>query len=46
MKKKPMLKTNEMIEHLKSKNIKFEKISEAEAELYLKNNNNYYNLTS
>lgn len=46
MEKKPMLKTNEMIEHLKSKNIKFEKISETEAELYLKNNNNYYNLTS
>ena len=31
---------------LKLKNIKFERISEKDAENYLKNNNNYYNLTS
>ena len=43
---KPMLKISELIPHMKSKNIKFEKISENEAEEYLKNNNNYYNLAS
>ena len=43
---KPMMKISEMIPYLKKKNIKFEKISEIEAEKYLKQNNNYYNLTS
>ena len=43
---KPMLKINEMVEYLKNKNIKFEIISEKEAEEYLRNNNNYYNLTA
>ena len=43
---KPMLHINEMVDHLKLKNIKFERISEKDAENYLKNNNNYYNLTS
>ena len=43
---KPMLHINEMVDHLKLKNINFERISEKDAENYLKNNNNYYNLTS
>ena len=43
---KPMLHINEMVDHLKLKNIKFERISEKDAENYLKNNNNYYNITS
>ena len=43
---KPMLKITEMVPYLKNKNIKFELISEQEAEKYLKDNNNYYNLTS
>ena len=43
---RPMMKINELIPYLKSKNIKFEKISEDEAEKYLRYNNNYYNLTS
>ena len=43
---KPMLHINEMVDHLKLKNIKFERISEKDAENYLRNNNNYYNLTS
>lgn len=43
---RPMLKINEMVAYLKLKNIKFEKISEEKAEKYLRDNNNYYNLTS
>ena len=43
---KPMLHINEMVDYLKLKNIKFERISEKDAENYLSNNNNYYNLTS
>ena len=43
---KPMLHINEMVDYLKLKNIKFERISEKDAENYLRNNNNYYNLTS
>ena len=43
---KPMLHINEMVDHLKLKNIKFERIPEKDAENYLRNNNNYYNLTS
>lgn len=43
---KPMLKVSEMVNYLKQKNIKFDKITEEEAEIYLKDNNNYYNLTS
>ncbi|MCI7241221.1 MAG: Abi family protein [Bacilli bacterium] len=42
---KKMLKISEMVEYLKEKNIKFNIISESEAEIYLKNNNNYYNIT-
>ncbi len=37
---------SEMIGYLKKKNIKFEKISEKEAEKYLRYNNNYYNITA
>lgn len=43
---KPMLCVNEMISYLKNKNIKFNYISESDALKYLKDNNNYYNLTS
>lgn len=43
---KPMLCVNEMISYLKNKNIKFDYISESDALKYLKDNNNYYNLTS
>lgn len=41
---RPMMRIEEMIPYLKQKNIKFEKISEEEAENYLRFNNNYYNL--
>ena len=44
--KRPMMKISEMVPYLKNKNIKFEIITEAEAEKYLRDNNNYYNLTS
>ena len=43
---KYMLSIAEMINNLKSKNIKFEKMDENEAQNYLKYNNNYYNLTA
>ena len=43
---KPMMKISEMVPYLKKKNIKFELISEEKAEKYLRDNNNYYNLTS
>lgn len=43
---RPMMKISDMIPYLKEKNIKFEKMSEIEAEKYLRKNNNYYNLTS
>lgn len=43
---KPMLKIEEMVPYLKSKNIKFEIISEYNAKIYLRDNNNYYNVTS
>lgn len=43
---RPMMKISNMIEYLKKKNIKFEKISEEDAEKYLRYNNNYYNVTS
>ncbi len=39
-----MMKISEMVPHLKEKNIKFEKCPEAEAEKYLKESNNYYNV--
>lgn len=43
---RPMMKISEMVPYLKEKNIKFEKISEKDAKEYLKNNNNYYNVTA
>ena len=41
-----MMRISEMVEYLKLKNVKFERISEEEAEKYLRENNNYYNVTS
>ena len=43
---KPILKIKELVPYLKSKNIKFEIMSEKEAEEYLRKNNNYYNITA
>lgn len=43
---RPMMNISDMIPYLKNKNIKFNIINEAEAENYLRENNNYYNLTS
>ena len=41
---KPMMKINDMVNYLKQKNIKFNKMTEEEANKYLRDNNNYYNL--
>ena len=41
-----MMNISEMIPYLKRKNIKFNFISEKDAEIYLKYNNNYYNVTA
>ena len=46
IKLRPMMKISEMVSYLKTKNIKFELISEENAEKYLRDNNNYYNITS
>ena len=43
---RPMMKISDMVPYLKSKNIKFECCSEQDAKIYLKENNNYYNVTS
>lgn len=43
---RPMMKISEMIPYLKDKNIKFEFFLESEAEKYLRENNNYYNVTA
>lgn len=43
---RPMMKITEMVTYLKNKNIKFELMTEKEAEKYLRANNNYYNLTA
>ena len=43
---RPMLKISDMVTYLKNKNIKFEFCNEQDAEKYLKENNNYYNVTS
>lgn len=43
---KPMMKISNMVPYLKDKNIKFECCLEQDAETYLKENNNYYNVTS
>lgn len=44
--KKPMLNTNDQIEHLKRKGVKFEICSETDAFNYLRYNNNFFKLTS
>lgn len=41
-----MMKISEMVPYLKLKNIKFEECSEEAAEKYLRENNNYYNVTA
>jgi len=43
---RPMMKISELVPHLKEKNIKFEIVKDFEAEKYLRDNNNYYNLTA
>lgn len=44
--KKPILSVNEQIEHLKSKGVRFEIMSEEEAAYYLSRHNNYFKLTA
>ena len=41
---RPMMNISEMVPYLKEKNIKFEIVSEEDAEKYLRDNNNYYNV--
>ena len=43
---RPMMKVLEMVPYLKEKNIKFDKCSECDAEKYLRENNNYFNVTA
>ena len=43
---RPMMKITEMVSYLKMKNIKFDIFSEEKAEKYLRDNNNYYNVTA
>ena len=43
---RPMLKISEMVPYLKEKNIKFEECNEQDAEQYLRESNNYFNVTS
>lgn len=43
---KSMVKILEMVSYLKEKNIKFEEYTEADAEKYVKENNNYFNVTA
>lgn len=43
---RPMMKISDMVSYLKNKNIKFEYCSEEAAESYLRENNNYFNITS
>ena len=43
---RPMMKISELVPYLKEKNIKFEICNEYDAEKYLRENNNYYNVTS
>lgn len=44
--RRPMMKISEMVPYLKKKNIKFHIVSEESAETYLRNNNNYFNVTA
>ncbi len=46
IKDRPMLSTEEQILHLKKKGVKFDLISEENAEKYLKENNNFFKLTA
>ena len=46
IKLRPMMKISEMVPYLKQKNIKFKIMSEESAEKYLKDNNNYFNVTA
>lgn len=41
-----MMNISDMVPYLKNKNIKFECCLEHDAEIYLRENNNYYNVTS
>ena len=43
---RPMMKISEMVTYLKEKNIKFIECSEVDAEKYLRENNNYFNVTA
>ena len=43
---RPMMKISKMVPYLKEKNIKFDIFSEEKAEKYLRDNNNYYNVTA
>ena len=43
---RPMMKISEMVVYLKNKNIKFDFFTEEKAEKYLRDNNNYYNVTA
>lgn len=43
---RPMMKISEMVIYLKEKNIKFIECSEVDAEKYLRENNNYFNVTA
>ena len=43
---RPMMKISEMVPYLKEKNIKFDIVSEESAEKYLRDNNNYFNVTA
>ena len=43
-KDKPILTPAQQVEHMKSKGIRFNIVSEAEAEAYLRENNNYFKL--
>ena len=43
---RPMMKISEMVAYLKEKNIKFIECSEVDAEKYLRENNNYFNVTA
>ena len=43
---RPMMKISEMVPYLKQKNIKFEECKEQDAEQYLRESNNYFNVTS
>lgn len=43
-KDKPILTPAQQVEHMKSKGIRFDIVSEAEAEAYLRENNNYFKL--